>query len=68
MEEVELYDRQADPAEQVNVAAEHPDVVADLLAETERWQEWARSQKVEPGDEGDLSAEELRQLKSLGYL
>ncbi|MDZ4796900.1 MAG: arylsulfatase, partial [Bryobacteraceae bacterium] len=33
----ELYDLQSDPSEAKNVAAEHPDVVAKLRAETEAW-------------------------------
>ena len=33
----ELYDLVTDPAESTDVAAEHPDVVADLHAELERW-------------------------------
>jgi len=35
----ELYDLEADPGETTDVAAEHPDVVARLHAELQRWRE-----------------------------
>jgi arylsulfatase A-like enzyme len=38
---VELYDLAADPAEQTNVAAQHPEVVADL---SDRLQHWVSAQ------------------------
>lgn len=40
---VDLYDMEADPAEAVNVAADHADVVADLTA---RMDAWAKSLSV----------------------
>ncbi len=45
----ELHDIAADPGERVNVAAAHPDVVARLAAEYDRW--WA-------GVQGDLVNED----------
>lgn len=66
--EIELFDRSRDRADRVNLADRHPDVVADLLAELDRWEAWARSRRVEAGAESELSAEELRQLESLGYI
>ncbi len=35
--DAELFDRQADPAETINVFADHPDVVADLHAALDAW-------------------------------
>jgi arylsulfatase A-like enzyme len=35
---VELYNLEADPSEQVDVASQHPDVVADLLARLAAWE------------------------------
>lgn len=66
--EIELFDRARDRADTTNLAARHPEVVTALLHKLDRWQAWAVSQQVDPGAEGELSAEELRQLQSLGYL
>lgn len=66
--EIELFDRVRDRGDTTNLAGEHPEVVSALLRKLDRWQAWALEQRVPPGAEGELSAEELRQLQSLGYL
>lgn len=66
--EIELFDRARDRGDTTNLADQHPEVVAALLRKMDRWQAWAVEQRVDPGAEGELSAEELRELRSLGYL
>jgi arylsulfatase A-like enzyme len=66
--EIQLFDRARDRADTTNLADRRPEVVAALLRKLDRWQVWAREQRVDPGAQGELSAEELRQLESLGYL
>jgi arylsulfatase A-like enzyme len=67
--ERELYDHEADPLDQNDVAAAHPDVVERLALDLERWRLWAESDRLDPdaATEG-LSAAELERLRSLGYL
>jgi tetratricopeptide (TPR) repeat protein len=60
--ETELYDLEADPAEKVNVAAKHPDVVAKLRTE---WKQFASSKIDAPRVELDAQSKEA--LESLGY-
>ena len=68
--EYELYDHQADPMNQTDLAAIHPDVVEQLRAELERWRRRTRAGQLPTDDEstGTLSSEELERLRSLGYL
>jgi len=47
--EWELYDLRTDPTETTNLAAEHPEKVAELAA---AWEEAARANQVYPLDEG----------------
>jgi hypothetical protein len=59
-----LYDTQADPAELRDVAASHPDVVAALRQEIERWravQEPFRGARKMP------DSERMRAMKEMGY-
>lgn len=68
--EFELYDWRKDPLHQHDVAGDHPDVVARMSAELAAWRTRVESQKL-PADsavEGAMSAEELQQLRSLGYI
>jgi len=66
--EFELFDHTADPLNLVNLADAHPERVADLLGEIERWRAMAEAAKIESGpDQVDLSPEELEQLRALGY-
>lgn len=64
----ELFDRNADPLDQNNVASEHPEVVADLAAKLEAWRDWAQAQQLEADSIDNMSAEELARLRSLGYI
>jgi arylsulfatase A-like enzyme len=62
----ELYDRSADPREQVDVGAERPEVLARLTALAEEYLErppapWKEAPSVE------LEESELEQLRALGY-
>jgi arylsulfatase A-like enzyme len=66
--EYELYDRRTDPLSLTDVAAEHPDVVAELARALARWRGWVEERKIAGGDEEDLPAAELERLRSLGYL
>ena len=69
-EELHLYDLRRDPDAKVDVAAEHPEKVAELLRALE--EERGRMQRAledarPPGRPVELSAEAMAQLKSLGY-
>jgi arylsulfatase A-like enzyme len=62
----ELYDRSADPSEQVDVAAEQPEVLARLEALADEYllrppAPWQSASEVE------LDESELEQLRALGY-
>jgi arylsulfatase A-like enzyme len=62
----ELYDRAADPREQVDIGAEQPEVLARLTALAEEYLKrpparWRDAPAVE------LQEEELEQLRALGY-
>jgi arylsulfatase A-like enzyme len=66
--ELELFDHRNDPLNRVNLADQHPDVVADLRLQLEEWRKMTEAEKVTPDGEGaDVSAEELEQLRALGY-
>ncbi len=67
--EYELYDHVGDPRDQVDVAAQNPEVVERLAAMLEQWREQATAARL-PSDaeiQEDLSTEELERLRSLGY-
>ena len=59
-----LFDRDRDPRERVDVAAEHPEVVADL---ERRIAAWLADLRPVAGEAG-VSAELLRAAAALGYL
>ena len=66
--EFELYDHAADPLNLVNLAGDHPERVAELRGEIERWRTTAEAARVSAdGDHADVSPEELEQLRALGY-
>jgi len=66
--EFELFDHVNDPLDLVNIADNHVEVVADLQGEIERWRAMAEAAKVtSEGEDGDVSPEELEQLRALGY-
>jgi arylsulfatase A-like enzyme len=64
---IELFDLGADPGERNNVAPERPDVAATLGAALDRWREQHRG-SAKSGSPVELSADEWRELESLGYL
>jgi arylsulfatase A-like enzyme len=66
--EVELYDRRTDPLSLTDVAAEHPEVVERLAQTLAGWRAWVDDHKLEADASGQVSAEELERLRSLGYL
>ena len=60
----ELFDLEADPREQVNLADEHPLPLAALRERIDRWIErFDAGGDVAPRDEGDVE-----RLKALGYV
>ena len=66
--EFELFDHVNDPLDLVNLADDHLEVVADLHGEIERWRAMAEAATVTTdGEDGDVSPEELEQLRALGY-
>ncbi|MCH8334020.1 sulfatase-like hydrolase/transferase, partial [Candidatus Sumerlaeota bacterium] len=68
--EFELYDEAKDPLNAVNVAEDHPDIVERLSAEMEIWRSEVEAGKLISDEEmiEGASAEELKRLRSLGYL
>lgn len=67
--EFELYDHVKDRLNQQDIAADHPEVVERLAARLRDWRAWAEEQRLdEASSQADLSAEELEQLRSLGYI
>ena len=68
--EFELYDHVNDPLNFDDVAADHPDIVANLATELSTWREWAVSLRPPPDTEAieGMSAEEIARLRSLGYI
>ena len=65
----ELYDHDADPLDQDNVAEAHPEIVESMAAELKKWRSWAESKRLdEEADTAQVSPEELEQLRSLGYI
>ena len=68
--EFELFDWRSDPLNQRDVAREHPEIVKKMSEELAAWRKRVESQKL-PADstlESGMSAEQLEQLRSLGYL
>ena len=67
--EYELYDHVADPLNLENVADTNPDKVESLSRLLDGWQESALAARVETEEAAaSLSDEEIRKLRSLGYL
>jgi len=63
----QLFDLVADPAEQVNVAADHPDRATDLAARLAAWRRRATRPDV-PDTAAGLSESDRRKLRALGYI
>ena len=68
--EFELYDFYRDQLDQKNVAAEHPGEVERLAKALAAWRQWAQAARLKPDSEATkgMTAEQLEQLRSLGYV
>ena len=66
----ELYAWRDDPHDLKDVAAQNPEVVARMAATLDAWRRSAEAAKLPPDSvtEGTATAEELQQLRSLGYI
>ena len=66
----ELYDHAADPLDQNDVAAEHPEVVEKMVAQLDSWLAWAEENRLvsDADAAAGMSSEELERLRSLGYI
>ena len=67
--EFELFDHEEDPLNLNDLAAENPERVEELKRLIEGWRAEVEAAKVsDEGLEEDLSPEELRELRALGYI
>lgn len=66
--EYELYDRRADPLSLRDVAGDHPELVTSLAGQLAAWRTWVEANRLEAEEAGELDAEELERLRSLGYI
>jgi hypothetical protein len=68
--EFQLFDARKDPLDQHDVAAEHADVVQRLAKALDAWHEKALAARLKPDSEStqNLSPEQLKKLRSLGYV
>jgi arylsulfatase A-like enzyme len=64
--EIELYDRRADPREQVNLAARRPDLVEALTAEIVAWRR--RDVRTGPDAAQTIDPATAEELRALGYV
>jgi arylsulfatase A-like enzyme len=64
----QLYDLQADPQQERDVASEHGDVTGRLLPSLERLQAWEPRPGGARGAEPALSPEDEQELRALGYV
>jgi arylsulfatase A-like enzyme len=64
---IELYDLEADPREQRNIARQHPEIVEELTALVNAERARARSSPPEGTNMVEPSSETIRQLQALGY-
>jgi arylsulfatase A-like enzyme len=62
-----LYDLEADPREQTELAAAHPEVLGELQGLLDGWRGRATDGTVS-GDRVEISAEDAARLEALGYL
>ena len=69
-DEFELYNHANDPLGLHDVASEHPEVVERLTREHDRWKQRSEAARLQSDEEltSTLSADELRRLRSLGYV
>lgn len=66
----ELYDLIADPGERHPLGGGHEEIVGELQGEMESWRQAMAllARRHQPGDEAQLSPEEERRLRDLGYV
>jgi arylsulfatase A-like enzyme len=70
LNEIELYDRKADPGDQNNVAAQNPQVIEKFMPEIRQWIDGQQqvSKMLGPGGKSTLDAQTIERLRSLGYI
>jgi len=68
--EWELFDHLSDPLDQVDLAAENPDVVERLGQLLDDWRAYTEAERLPSDDEAvlEMDSEELERLRSLGYI
>lgn len=68
--EFELYHQDADPLNLTDLAAQHPERVAEMKAVLDAWQEKALAARLVADSEAErsMSQQELERLRSLGYV
>jgi arylsulfatase A-like enzyme len=68
--EFELFDAQRDPLDQHDLAKDHADVVARLAKALDGWHQMAAASRLKPDSEttSTMTPEQLRKLRSLGYI
>ena len=68
--EYELYEHRTDPLGLRDVASEHPNVIERLASELTLRREQATASRISPDDVPleSLSSEQIRRLRSLGYI
>lgn len=68
--EYELFDFYADQLDQQDLATRHPQEVERLARVLRTWRQWAQSARLKPDADlaKGMSAEQLEQLRSLGYI
>ena len=64
----ELYDFEQDPWEQTNLALNKPEEVARLTSRLQKWRKTRKVLKRENVEKVQLTKEQLKRLKSLGYV
>jgi arylsulfatase A-like enzyme len=66
--EVELFDREADPTEAINVAEAYPDEVERLMTRLSEWRAEVAANPLAPDSDPEaLTPGELERLRALGY-
>jgi arylsulfatase A-like enzyme len=70
LNEIELYDRKADPGDENNVAAQNPQVVERFMPQIKEWIDGQQqvSKMIGPGGQSTLDAQTIERLRSLGYI
>ena len=64
----QLFDLVSDPAERNDIAAENPDILAEMTATMDSLYNYCQSKAVMPEEIGEeLTPEQMEQLRALGY-